>query len=231
MFSQRYWPTRFFPDRYWPNGSSDIPDVGTPALTLFTRHTRDEHAKVLADYLPGGDIFGGKSDQSTNLYKLLLGLAEQPRLVEENLELTFEQFDITTTTDFLEEWERALGIPDDCLSGTGTAAERRRDVNAKFLSDSVVTADDFIALAALFGVEVTIQNGFDALANFPFTFPITFPDVRAARFTMIVAFTVTESQRFTFTFPIEFGDAVIEILQCIFRNLAPANVDVVFQQV
>ncbi len=200
-------------------------------MTLFTLHTRDEHTKVLADYLPGGVVFGGKTDETTTLYKLLLGLAEQSRLIEENLELTFEEFDITTTTDFLEQWESALGIPDDCFPGTGDIETRRLHVNTKFLADQVVTDDDFVAVAAAFGIDITVTNGLDALDDFPYTFPMTFPDVQTARFTMIVEFTVTEALRFPLVFPITFGEDIIEILKCLFRNLAPANVDVVFIQV
>ena len=229
MFPQSYFPTRFFPGTYWPKTAGD-PRVEAP-VSLFTRHTRDEHAKVLADYLPGGEVFGAKADQETNLYKLLLGLAEQSRLIEENLVLTFEEFDITETTDLLDQWESALGIPDDCFPGTGDTETRRLHVNAKFLADLVVTDDDFVAVAAAFGVAITVTNGVDALDDFPFTFPITFEDVRAARFTMIIEFTVTEALRFPYTFPFAFGEDVIETLKCFFRKLAPANVDVVFTQV
>lgn len=198
---------------------------------LFKLHNRSDHAEILANYLPGGDVFGGKSDTNTNLYKLLFGLAEQNRIVEEKLELAFVQYDIRTTEDFLSEWESALGIPDSCFKGTGDIASRQRDVNVKFLADSTVTAQDFIDIAALYGITITITNGLDDVITFPLTFPIEFSDLKTARFTMIVSFPVEEPLEIPLTFPIPFGDDLIEVLKCLFRKLAPANVDVIFRQV
>lgn len=202
-------------------------------MNLFTRHTQADHAEVLGNYLPGGRVFAGRADNNTNLYKLLFGLAEQLRLVEENLELTFEEFDITSTTHFLELWESALGIPDSCFRATGSIENRRRDVNVKFLADVTSTEQDFVDIAALYGIAATISPGFDQIM-FPITFPYTFLDDKPARFTMFVVFediSAAATQRFPLTFPIPFGDDNIEVLECLFRKLAPANVDVIFKRI
>lgn len=200
-------------------------------MMFFNLHDRAEHAEILANYLPNGDVFGGKTDAATNLYKLLFGLAEQNRLIEEKLELTYDQYNIQTTEDFLTEWERALGIPDSCFSGTGDIASRQRDVNVKFLADETVTVQDFIDIAALYGIIITITNGLDDVFVFPLVFPLQFSDLRKARFTMIVSFTVDEPLEFPLVFPIPFGNDLIEVLKCLFRKLAPANVDVIYRQV
>lgn len=200
-------------------------------MNLFVLHNDQEHAEILAQYLPGGEVFAGKADSDKNLFKLLLGFATQYRLIEQRLELAFEQYDIRDTVDFLSEWESAVGIPDECFSGTGTDQERLRDLNVKFLSDTVVTNDDFVAVAAIYGVTVTITNGIDDIVTFPLTFPTEFSDIRTARFTMIVEFMVDDALKFPLTFPIPFGDETIEVLKCLFRKLAPANVDVIFRQV
>jgi len=200
-------------------------------MTLFILHNQTEHANILSNYLPGGEVFGGKSDNDSNLHKLLFGIAEQYRLVEEKIELTCREYDPITTVDFLKEWESALGIPDECFDAKGTVTERRRDVNVKFLADTAVTNQDFVDIAALYGITVTIKSGLSDLDAFPLQFPITFPNIKTARFTMIVEFTVDDPLRFTFTFPIPFGEANIETLKCLFRKLAPANVDVIFREI
>lgn len=200
-------------------------------MILFKKHTNQEHALTLADYLPGGEVFSAKIESEKNLFLLLLGFASQYRLIEERLELTFQQYDIKTTEDFLTEWESALGIPDDCFKATGSFEERIRDVNVKFLADTIVTDQDFIDLAALYGISVTIKNGTDNLITFPLTFPTEFSDFLTAKFTMIVQFSDQLSEEFPFVFPITFGTEAIEVLKCLFRKLAPANVDVIFEQV
>lgn len=200
-------------------------------MSLFIDHTREEHAVTLGQYLPDGPLFEAKTIDESNLYKFIFGLADIQRIVEENLTLTYDDFDFRTTKFLIDQWEGALGIPDSCFTGTGTDDERRTAITAKFLSFGVQTEQDFIDIAALYGIIVTIQNGFDGLDKFTLTFPITFGDVKEARFTMIVNFEVDDSLTFPFTFPILFGDENIEILKCLFRKLAPANVRVIFNEV
>lgn len=200
-------------------------------MSLFDNHTREEHAVTLGQYLPDGPLFEAKKIQESNLFKFLFGLADTQRIVEENLTLTFDDFDFRTTEFLISQWESALGIPDSCFTGTGTNEQRRTAITAKFLSFGVQTEQDFIDIAALYGIIITIQNGFDLVDTFPVTFPFEFPNVKAARFTMIVNFQVEDSLTFPLTFPIPFGDDDIEILKCLFRKLAPANVRVIFNEV
>lgn len=215
-------------------------------MTLFTRHPVEQHTLVLAAYLPDGEAFASKVDPDANLYKFLLGLAETQRLVEDSMQTTYEEHDYTTTDSFISEWESAVGIPDSCFKGTGSIEERRKDIEVKILSNGTQTADDFIDLAAELGVAVNIVPGITQLGTrFPFDFPVTFeddgvfpieftyvfPDVKGARFTMIVEFVTATDQQFPFEFPLTFGDERVELLQCLFKKLAPANVQVLFRQV
>ncbi len=200
-------------------------------MRLFINHTREDHAITLGQYLPDGPFFEAKTEEDSNLYKFLFGLADTLRIVEENLSLTYDDYDFRITENFINQWENALGIPDSCFSGTGSLGSRRTAINAKFLSFGVQTEQDFIDIAALFGIIITIQNGTDLLDTFPLEFPIIFEDVEQARFTMIVNFQVDDSLTFPFTFPIPFGDDNIESLKCLFRKLAPANVRVIFNEV
>jgi len=48
---------------------------------------------------------------------------------------------------------------------------------------------------------------------------------------MVVLYEVAQAFTFTYTFPIIFGDAAIPILECLFKQLAPANTDVIFRQI
>jgi uncharacterized protein YmfQ (DUF2313 family) len=200
-------------------------------VKLVTAHTTDEQADSLADYLPNGYLFGAKKQVSTNLRNLLIGLTGLLQDAEENINLVSDEYDIRNTTLFIEEWEGFVGIPDNCFVVADTVEERRQNVLTKLAGLGVQTEADFVALAALFGLTVTITPG-AVVGAFPMVFPlIFFPTGKAARFTMIVNFTVDDASRFPLTFPFTFGDAKIATLECLFNKLRPANVDVIFNQV
>lgn len=199
---------------------------------LITQHSRSEHADSLADYLPGGRLFESARAFDSNFRKLLLGLSGELFTAEGYLKTISNEYDINTTNLFIEEWESALGIPDDCFLGNGTLNERRRDVLVKLASLGVQTAEDFEGLGSIFGVTVTVHAGIDFSSIFPATFPFIFFDsAKDARFTIIVDFTVQEPSRFTLTFPFVFGSKEIAILECLFNKLKSANCDIIFRQV
>lgn len=169
-------------------------------------------------------MFVGKVCSDKNLYKFLLGTAEQYRLVEDKLELVCEEFNIKTTTRFLDEWEGALGIPDDCFDGTGTDDARRIDINAKFLADETVTVENFVDLASVFGIDAEIIPGILELA--------IFPDEKTARFTLIIEFDVSSSElAFPLEFPIPFDTEPFIRMGCFFQTLVPANVQTIIRNV
>jgi len=192
---------------------------------------KETHAQRLADYLPGGRLFQAKNVDGSNLRKLLRGIATELFTADGYLRDFQDDITPSITTYFIEEWESALGIPDSCFTGAGTLTERRRDIVIKLAALGVQTAADFEALGALFGITVTVTPGI-VHALFPMTFPIVFTaGVTAARFTIIVKFTVDAASRFPLTFPFTFGDSTISVLECLFRQLKPANCDIIFLQV
>lgn len=198
---------------------------------LFTQHIIEEHADSLANYLPGGRLFNGGKVTDTNLRKLLVGLSGELFTAEGYLKTVSNEYDINTTTLFIEEWEGALGIPDSCLKGTGDITQRRRDVLTKLAALGVQTKADFEAVALIFGLIVDVRPGVDVGAVFPLTFPtVLFDTSEDARFTIVVDFTVEGANQFPLTFPFTFGDDIIAILECLFLKLKPANCNVLFRQ-
>lgn len=198
--------------------------------TLFNEHTQSEHADSIADYLPNGPLFLAKKLGGTKMRSLLIGLATQIMIAENKLELTWQELDPASTTLLIEEWESALGIPDSCFSATGTLEERRRDVLVK-LNSSVQTRQDFIDLAALFGLTVVINSGL-SFTTFPLVFPwLFFNTAKEARFTMVVDFNVGATSVFPLVFPIPFDDGGVGAVKCIFNKLKPANVQIIYREV
>ena len=80
---------------------------------LFTRHSKEEHADSLAAYLPNDDVWAAKGIDGKKIRQLLLGMGLTFKGGEDFLESVWEELDPSTTTAFIEEWEAAVGIPDD----------------------------------------------------------------------------------------------------------------------
>lgn len=200
-------------------------------MALFQRRDIEQYTDSLADYLPGGLLFASRSVQDSNFRKLLRGMSGELFRSNGLLKEYCEQMIPDQTVKFIDEWESAVGIPDSCFKGTGTLTERRRDILTKLAALGVQTRQDFIDLAATFGVAITINAGIDEI-TFPLTFPVVmFGTLKEARFTIVVRFTVQAANRFPLVFPITFGSGEIAILECLFTKLKPANCDIIFQQV
>jgi len=200
-------------------------------MVLFARRDLEQYTDSLANYLPGGILFASKRISDSNFRKLLRGMAGELFRVNGLLKEYSEQIIPDQTVKFISEWEKTLGIPDDCFSGSGDLDDRRRDVLVKLSALGVQTQQDFIDLALLFGIEVQITSGTET-AMFPITFPfLFFNSLKEARFTIVITFTVAASERFEYTFPILFGGEEIGILECLFGKLKPANCKIIFQQI
>lgn len=200
-------------------------------MELFARRDIDQYADSLAAYMPGGALFASKSVQNSNFRKLLQGMAGELFTANGLLREYSREILPDQTVQFIEEWEKALGIPDDCFSGSGNLNDRRRDILVKLAALGVQTEQDFIDLAALFGIDIDIIHGTETF-TFPITFPATFfNSLRESRFTIIVVFTVPTVNRFEYTFPFIFGGEEIGILECLFEKLKPANCKVIFNQI
>lgn len=200
----------------------------------MSQRTRSEHTSALTNYLPGGVMFGSKTVSDSNLYKFMFGLAAEMGLTDEFIKLYRTDILPDETVNFIDEWESALGIPDDCFPGDGTLDERRAHVLVKLASLGVQTAQDFVDLGVIFGITITVTPAIDKKSFFPMTFPIVFSEplvLPDERFTIIVEYSgVLGAPVFPLTFPIPFGTEQLAILECLFRKLIPANCDLIFKE-
>jgi len=197
---------------------------------MITTHTNKQHANSLAAYLPSGKLFQAAMVSTTNFRKFIEGLADELQLGEGYLKAYQDEYDVRTTTQLINQWESALGIPDDCFSGTGSLSERRRDALAKLGSLGVQTAKDFEDLALIFGINANVFSGV-GIGGFPLTLPFPLIGDTIAKFTIVVQYSVIGGSKFTLTLPFTLGDDSVDIMQCLFRKLKPANVQILFQEV
>lgn len=186
----------------------------------------EDHANAIAAHLLNGKTFEAKNIGESNFRQLLLGIAGEFRIAQEYIETLEKEYPPDNTTLFLEEWESALGIPDDCFSGAGTIEERQRDVLVKLASLGVQTADDFVRLAAIFGKTVTVSS-LAEVAFPPYDVPFLPVDVAAARFIIRVSGEnlIANIPPYDVPFTPSSGESVLE---CVLNKVAPANCRVVF---
>jgi uncharacterized protein YmfQ (DUF2313 family) len=190
--------------------------------------TKQQQAQTFANYLPSGKIFGGKNVISTKIRKLLLGFATEVLRVDEVIKLFRRDTVPDTTENFIDEWEAALGIPDSCLTGTGTSVQRRIEFLIKLAGYGVQTAQDFIDLALRFGIVIGAEGGANRgiYGKEP---TISFGSDKEARFTLVIAPIENIGEKFTYTFPITFGTKDLSTLECLFNKLKPANVQLFYE--
>lgn len=120
------------------------------SFKLFSIHNILQHARSLAAYLPSSRPFVAKDSPDSNLHQLLLGFGGSLARAEKNIHDLFYEKDITKTTMLIEEWERAVGIPDDIFTTAYPIEKRRLHVLIK-LTASVQTTEDFEELGRLLG--------------------------------------------------------------------------------
>jgi len=197
---------------------------------MIVSHSIKQHASSLAAFMPSGRLFQAARTSTTNFRKFLEGLAEELQNSEGLLKSYQDEYSVRTTTLLIEEWEKALGIPDQCFSGTGTIEERRRDALAKLASLGVQTAEDFQAVAAIFGVSVNVFSG-TAVGGFPVTFPFPLLGDPLSRFTIFIEYTIVSGDVFPMIFPFVLGDEGAQIMECLFQRLKPANVLIIFEEI
>lgn len=194
---------------------------------MIFNKSKEAHTNSLAAYMPDGQMFAAKSIHSSNFRALLRGFAGELFTAQGYLVSLDQELIPDNTVLFLSEWEKALGIPDDCFKGTGDNNERRRDILVKLASLGVQTNEDFVQLAAVFGVDVTISPLSEEILppyDVPFN-PSALPD---ARFILVVEGDnlVTGFPPYNVPFNLESGESILE---CLFKKLDPANCRVIFR--
>lgn len=203
-------------------------------ISLFDPYTIDENQLLLARHLPIGRVWEKGFSQDSVIGKYLLGLACEFYRFETLASDIVKEFDISQTNQLLIEWEKSVGLPDSCFQTDLTIAQRRVQVEQKLGKfGGAQTKADFERIAAAFGITAQVFYGScgDGF-SFPWEFPtvfINYADYKEASHTIIVAITeiYTTDSTFALVFPIPFSSGPLTFLQCIFRKLAPANVEVV----
>ena len=84
-------------------------------MSLFKRRSIEAYTDSLAEYMPGGELFAAKSVYDSNFRKLLRGMAGELFRANGLLREYNDQIIPDRTEKFIDEWEKAVGIPDHCF--------------------------------------------------------------------------------------------------------------------
>lgn len=199
------------------------------SLSFDENNTLEGEARQLARHYPTGQIWARKFESGSNLGKLIKAAAGEWLRAKQLTKHIIDELDINKTTDLIEDWEESVGIPDGCFLGVGDIVERRLHVLLKLVDFyGAQTDQDFIDIAALLGFTITIKRvgtGF----IFPLPFPLNFFNGTGtnARHTVFIELPIS-SIVFPLAFPLNFAASSATILQCVFRQLFPANTDIIF---
>jgi uncharacterized protein YmfQ (DUF2313 family) len=117
----------------------------------------DDYASLLKALLPQGVAWA--KDNASRLNDLVFGLAEEFARLDSRANTLLTELDPRETTELLYDWERVLGLPDNC-SGIvpDTLTERRNAIVTKLNAIGGQSSQYFIDLAAAAGFQITVTE-------------------------------------------------------------------------
>ena len=110
--------------------------------------------------MPPGQLYTQRPDSV--LQQVLNGLAAELDRIECRVLDLPRQLDPSEGEASLSDWERVLGLPDECSASSTTADARRRAVLGRLLSGGSLSRQFYINLARSLGYEIGIEEGTSA---------------------------------------------------------------------
>lgn len=120
--------------------------------------TIDKYKELLRGLFPYGKAWA--SDTTSRFEKFVCGIADELVRIDGRIQTLIEEADPRTTTEMISDWERMLGIPDECTPTGQTLEERRRQVRQKYTAQYGQNKMFFEEVAEFLGYEVTITDAF-----------------------------------------------------------------------
>lgn len=195
----------------------------------FKTGTLDLQQELFNEHLPDGFAWESKSLPYTNMGKLTRAFAQSFLRCLGYIEKSSVEININETVDLISEWERSVGIPDDCFTGVTDLDTRRSYVIFKLTNyGGIQTAKDFENVVKLLGSEAKVEAA-DKNGVFPAVFPLQFfMDKKTADHTINV-YQSQVKEIFALAFPLQFSSGINGVIECILRDVAPANTQLIFK--
>lgn len=118
--------------------------------------TAEDYAAALLALLPPGTAW--PRDAGAVLGIVARGLAARPAAVHERAERALAETYPPSTLELLPEWEASMGLPDECVGGDLSTAQRRAAVVGRLTARGGQSVPYLIEVAAGLGYEVTVEE-------------------------------------------------------------------------
>lgn len=115
----------------------------------------EQYQQLLIALLPRGAAWPTEPD--SELGKLMLGVAEECRRIEQRIDTLIEESDPRTVFELIDEWEKDWGLPSKCVQPT-TLQERRNVLTNKMIGIPNQSRQTYIDRAAQLGYSITITE-------------------------------------------------------------------------
>ena len=123
----------------------------------------EKYLDLLINLLPKGRLWQPKAQPV--LKALLRSWASEFCRVEDAVTAMLRDVDPRTTVDLLEDWERVLGLPDECTPENQTELERINQVTQKFTNVGGLSKEFFEFLGTQLGFDITIDSALNFVAG------------------------------------------------------------------
>jgi uncharacterized protein YmfQ (DUF2313 family) len=189
--------------------------------------TTEDYLAQMQNHLPPGPAWPRDIESLTT--KLLTSFSEEYARIDARINDLLDEIDPQTTLELLPDWERILGLPDECVETAQTIQQRRAAVLAKLRNQGGQSRAYFIALAAYLGFEITITEftpfraGISAVGDplcgtdWWYAWRVNAPETTSVFF-RVGSSAVGEPLQ-------SFGN---ELLECVFSRLKPAHTNIIF---
>ena len=196
---------------------------------MLKERTQIQQADILAQYLRDDPLHEAKSKDGSTLRKILIGLASEWLNFRNKINEVSNEYDPTTTTKLIEEWEGFVGIPDTCIPIASTIEQRRLNILLKLAGINATTEKQFKNIALILGYNIQVSNGVDT-STFPLTLPFLLISEASVPFTIVITLPASlQPAGFPLTLPFTLTAQQPEILNCLFNKLKPANTQLFFR--
>lgn len=123
----------------------------------------EAYTEQLHALLPRGRAWA--REPGTGMAALIAAIAQRFAELDGVFSRLLEDIRPNTTVDLLPEWERLVGLPDDCSALGAGLLQRRGAVLDKIVSQPNLNPSSYEALAAKMGAEITIAEHDQARAG------------------------------------------------------------------
>lgn len=186
--------------------------------------TDEDYKQQLAALLPPGTAWN--IDDQPDLHNLLGAIAKEFARLDGRAVIFYDENFLDTFHESLPDWERELGLPDECLGTGGTISERKDMVRLKTLELGGQTPAYYEQLAARFGYPNAKVKEFRASRFGRSRFGLSNFGSWSAQFMWVLKAGKRQASgsRFGLTaWGERFGGNPSDVLICVIRRAAPAH--------